>query len=236
MKLVVREQAARTPRDLADPACRRLVFASLPARRRVRSPSVPPCSARDLANGRIERHLDTTVGWEEAGSVRPPSPTAEAIAGRLVAAPDEPEPGHRGRSRLDASVRAVGDLAEILTRWFGAYGYHALLARAVAQARRTHPALAAVTEGEPLAPALGGLDEAAAAHGVEAAADGIQAVLTAVIALLGRIVGDDMVMYLVEPLMDVTAPAGEAPSARPAPAASAPASADGRGSVDARRP
>lgn len=161
--------------------------------------------------------------------MRPPSPTADALARRLIAAAGVAQPGQSARTPLSASERALDDLAEALGRWFGPHGYHALLVRALAQARLEHPALADVTPGDPFSPALGGLAEAAAAHGAEAAVDAAQAVLAAVIALLGRVVGDDMVQYLVEPRMDVTAPADpapfakaaspEAPAASPAPAA-----------------
>lgn len=120
-----------------------------------------------------------------------------------------PTPGNPGGDPLGASVRALDRLSEALARWFGAFGYHALLARAFAHARLEHPALAGVTVGDPHSPALAGLEAATAAHGVDAVAKGAEAVLAAVIALLGRVVGDDMVPYLVEPSMDVTDPRSE---------------------------
>lgn len=152
--------------------------------------------------------------------MRTPSPAAEALADRLIAAACAPHAGGPARGERDACEHALDQLSERLARWFGAFGYHALLVRALAHARREHPALAAVTAGEPHAPALGGLDDAARAHGTEATAAGARAVLTAVLAVLGRVIGDDMILYLVEPRMDDTAPEGPAiteTSGRPVP-------------------
>ena len=129
-------------------------------------------------------------------------------------------------------MRALDDLSTALARWFGPFGYHAVLARAVAHAAPEHPVLESVTVADPLAPSLVGLDGAAATHGVQAAADAVEAVLAAVIALLERIVGEDMVLYLVEPRMDVSDPtqAGAPPSDT-----SAPAAPDDKSDVDSKR-
>ena len=147
--------------------------------------------------------------------MRPPSPAAEALATRLAAAASARQSGGADRSALAAREHALAQLADTLERWFGAFGYHALLVRALTHARREHPALATVTTGDPLAPTLAGFEQAVAAHGVEAATAGAHAVLTAVLALLGRVVGDDMILYLVEPRMNATSTAEPAPSAQP---------------------
>ena len=80
-------------------------------------------------------------------------------------------------------------LAEDLSRWFGVYGYHALLARALAQTRREHPVLATIQVRSEKEPWLAALPEAVGAHGVVAAIEGLVALLAELIDLLGRMIG-----------------------------------------------
>jgi hypothetical protein len=99
---------------------------------------------------------------------------------------------------LAASVHVGRQLAAELSRWFGPYGYHALLARALADARTAHPALRVVRVGPAPAPELEGLEDAARAQGAAAAVAGVEAVLAALIDLLGRLIGDDLAMTFID--------------------------------------
>jgi hypothetical protein len=82
-----------------------------------------------------------------------------------------------------------------LGRWIGSEGYQALFDRALALTRAQHPALGNVS-------CLGGDEPGTAAavraHGAADVAAGMVALVTAVIELLGRIIGDEMAVRLVE--------------------------------------
>jgi hypothetical protein len=137
----------------------------------------------------------------------PLSPAARSVAIRLLA---------RGRAAAEAQqaspdslgvAEVVGrQLASTLSRWFGPYGYHALLTRALADALVTHPALGSVRVQTPTDPALVGLAEAASTLGVEATMEGVTTVLATIVELLGRLIGEDLAMNLMEQAVpDVTA-------------------------------
>jgi hypothetical protein len=82
-----------------------------------------------------------------------------------------------------------------LGRWIGATGYRALLDRALGLARAEHPALGGLScHGEEE------LDVAAAvrAHGAAEVAAGMMAVVAVLIDLLGRLIGEEMALRLVE--------------------------------------
>ena len=134
------------------------------------------------------------------------SSPARAAAQRLLARARTPAEGGSGPGDPIAAAEWVGRaLAAELPRWFGPYGYHALLARALAEVVRTNSALAAVRVRGPSDPTLEGLADAARAHG-DAAAEGAAAVLARVIELLGRLIGEDMAVNLVEQAVASTAP------------------------------
>jgi hypothetical protein len=82
-----------------------------------------------------------------------------------------------------------------LGRWVGADAYRVLLDRALGLARMEHPAL-------PDLSCLGD-DEAATTnvvetHGTAEVRDAMLTLLTALIELLGRVIGDEMAVHLVE--------------------------------------
>jgi hypothetical protein len=54
----------------------------------------------------------------------------------------------------------------------------------------------------PLEPVLDGLADAAETFGIPPVLDAVAAVLAAVLDLLGRMIGEDMALHLVERLMD----------------------------------
>lgn len=117
-----------------------------------------------------------------------------------------------------AAERICQRLSEHLSRWVGADGSHALFARALARAQVEHPVLKDVRRPVRSTVCLEGLAESARTHGAGAAAEGVVSILTALLEVLGRLIGDDMAMSLVE--QSVPAHASDDPWAPGAPAAS----------------
>lgn len=138
----------------------------------------------------------------------PNTPVARELAERLLASGGERGPAeHERAGPLSAAGRVDRHLAAELSRWFGPYGYHALLTRAIVQARSQHPALALVRVGPPEAPYFDGLAEAAQAHGAPATLAGLVAVLAGLIEILGRLIGADLAMTFVDRTILAMAPA-----------------------------
>ena len=126
----------------------------------------------------------------------PQSRTARELARQLLArdAPAEDAPD----AVAAATERVCGRVSANLSRWFGIDGTNALFARALVRAQADHPALANVRYSRQSAVCLEGLTESARLHGADAATDGVAAILTALIDLLGRLVGRDIAIRLVE--------------------------------------
>jgi hypothetical protein len=125
------------------------------------------------------------------------TPTAQVAAefarGLLVA---ESGGNASAESTVAAAERVCVRVTTGLSGWFGPYGSHALITRALATARATHPVLAEVTISEE--PCLSGLSDTARAHGAPAAAEAIVAVVAALGDLLARLIGDDLAIGLLE--------------------------------------
>jgi hypothetical protein len=82
-----------------------------------------------------------------------------------------------------------------LGRWVGTTGYRALLDRAIRLARAENPALGSLSchgGEEPV------ITAAVRAHGAGQVAAGMVVVVAALIELLGRIIGEEMAVRLVE--------------------------------------
>ena len=125
-----------------------------------------------------------------------PGTSAQDLARRLLArdAPVEDAPD----AVAAAAEQVCGRVSANLSRWFGIDGTNALFARALVRAQTDHPALANVRYSRQSTVCLEGLAESAPIHGAEAVADGVAAILTALIELLGRLIGQDIVMRLME--------------------------------------
>ena len=95
-----------------------------------------------------------------------------------------------------AAERAFQRLSDNLMRWVGAEGTHALFTRALTLAQAQNPALRTVP---PPARSALFLDEFAKAHDGDARAvtEGVVLILTALIELLSRLVGNDLAVRLV---------------------------------------
>ena len=85
-----------------------------------------------------------------------------------------------------------------LARSVGAAGSRALLVRAVAQAQVEHPLLKELRIGRDSEPGVDGVGDLVQAKGAAAVSAGLEALLEAVLGLLGRLVGDEMVPRLVD--------------------------------------
>lgn len=91
--------------------------------------------------------------------------------------------------------RVYVGLRSELGRWIGVDGFHSLLDRSLAAARAEHPALSGLTH-------LGGEDPLITAavkeHGSDAVSAGLVGVLAQLTELLGRIVGIEMAVHLMD--------------------------------------
>jgi predicted NBD/HSP70 family sugar kinase len=94
---------------------------------------------------------------------------------------------------------AVDRTYRALSRWIGIVGCRAIFARALAQAQAEEPALARVSLGEWTGPLLVGVDEAERTFDPGRVARGLEVLLDYSLAILGRLIGDDMLPRLVEP-------------------------------------
>jgi hypothetical protein len=102
----------------------------------------------------------------------------------------------------DSALRTVQQACELtyraLARSVGTAGARTLLTRAIAQSRAEHPILKEIRVGAQPEPGLEGVTELEQAHGAPLAAAALEAVLETLLALLGRLIGNDMVPRLVE--------------------------------------
>jgi hypothetical protein len=94
-----------------------------------------------------------------------------------------------------AATRMCTELRVGLSRWVGAMGYHALIDRALLLARAEHPALSSLQchGGDEPVPT-----NAVRAHSPAEVATGMVALVAALVELLGRIIGEEMAVRLVD--------------------------------------
>ena len=128
-----------------------------------------------------------------------------AAAGRLWAGAGGTA---NGRQAAAAAARVTVGLRVGLGRWIVGAGYRALLERAIDMERGAHPSLDAVPYADG--------DEAAIAAAITtqepaAAADAVIALVTTLTGLLGRIVGEELAVRLVEQTASTGALARPAP-------------------------
>ena len=128
----------------------------------------------------------------------PHSPEARKVALRLLARGGAIGDAASEPNSVAALQKMFRQLAGDLTRWFGPFGFHALFARALTEAKRHHSALETVHIRSAVEPALDGLDEGVAKYGSDAVTEGIIAMLMAFIDLLSRLIGEDMALSLLD--------------------------------------
>jgi hypothetical protein len=96
-----------------------------------------------------------------------------------------------------AAAAACERICRSLTRSLGFVGSRALLARALSRAQTEHSALKEVCVSSRLDVALDGVARAARSHGESGVVAGLETVLSALFALLARLLGLDLVARLV---------------------------------------
>ena len=139
----------------------------------------------------------------------PHSRTTIELAHRLLGT--EVRHGDAPETVTESAERACERLARHLARWIGVDGTNALFARALVHAQPHHPALRNVRYSRGSVLRFEGLTESAQTHGTAAAAESVAGILTALIELLGRLIGVDLAMQLIEQSTEATTP-GKAPS------------------------
>lgn len=123
-------------------------------------------------------------------------PPARQIAHRLINSRRLEQAG--GHTGARAAAAACGHLYRQLSRWVGPDGCHALFTRALAQARTEYPALEQIQLRARSEPYIDGVAQTIMAHGDAATAEALESMLGRLVELLGRLIGDDMGMRLIE--------------------------------------
>ena len=123
-------------------------------------------------------------------------PPARRIARRLINSRPPERAG--GDSAARTATAACNQLYRELSRWVGPDGCHALFTRARAQARTEYPALGEIQLRTRSEPYVDGVAETIMAHGDAATAEALESMLVRLVELLGRLIGDDMAMKLIE--------------------------------------
>ena len=108
-----------------------------------------------------------------------------------------------GSDALSRAEEMWGALGTALSAWCGPFAYYALLTRALSQAQMTHQPLAALHVGTPSAPEVMGLGVIAATVGDAAIAEGSHALLTALINLIARVIGEEIAVAIVSQALTV---------------------------------
>lgn len=112
-----------------------------------------------------------------------------------------------GLSAAHVALAASEDLYRRLSVWVGRDGSRALLTRALAQSKLDHPALEHISFKAGSEQFVTGAAGAIERHGDSTIAKSIEAMMVALLLLLTRLVGDDMVEKLVEPRREKADPA-----------------------------
>jgi hypothetical protein len=134
---------------------------------------------------------------------------ARQIARRLI---DSRRPDRAG---ADTAARAAASACEHLyrelSRWVGPDGCHALFTRALAQAQVEYPALGQIQLRARSEPYIDGVAATIMAHGDAATAQALQSMLVHLVELLGRLIGDDMAMRLIDRSLFASEPSDGGP-------------------------
>ncbi len=100
---------------------------------------------------------------------------------------------------LSAGDRVLRKMCDHLSRWFGAEGFDALLARALNRTKPKHPIVALVLRApRDNGPTRGFIDQTVHIEDATALMDGLVAIIASLIALLSRLLGEEMAVHLVE--------------------------------------
>jgi hypothetical protein len=124
------------------------------------------------------------------------SPAAREIVRRMISS----RPAHTkpGDTAARAAAVACNNLYIELSRWVGPDGCHALFARALAETRPQYPALEKIQLRPRSEPYIEGIADSIMARGDPETAEALESLLIRLVELLGRLIGDDMAMKLIE--------------------------------------
>jgi hypothetical protein len=103
-----------------------------------------------------------------------------------------------GNDAARAAAAACDHLYQDLSRWVGLDGCHTLFTRALAEARIDHPLLEEILLRPRSEPYVEGVTETIDAYGAAQTAEALESMLVRMVELLGRLIGDDMVMKLIQ--------------------------------------
>ena len=121
---------------------------------------------------------------------------AQGIARRLIERRDSKRNGDETPARKAAA--ASDQLYRELSRWVGTDGCHALFTRALAHARTEYPVLEQIQLRSRSEPYVDGLAGTIMAYGDAGTAVALESMLVRLIELLGRLIGDDIAMKLID--------------------------------------
>lgn len=122
-----------------------------------------------------------------------------SLAGRVIDAGRSQSTSAENES--GAAAAACGYLYAELSRWIGAEGCHALFERALADARKESQPMRSIQLSARAVPYVQGIETGVAAHGDAETAAGVELLLMRLLELLRRLIGDDMAMKLIEPVL-----------------------------------
>ena len=142
-------------------------------------------------------------------TLSPYDETARRVLAREATASDTKE------EQVAAAERVLRRLQEHLLRWFGPDGLDAMHSRALATAREGHPALTHVRIEPRREARLTELAASAHAYPPAEVADALTALIAATLALLSRLIGDDLVRRLVQQAWPEDAPNDTRADTRP---------------------
>ena len=129
----------------------------------------------------------------------PPIDSPRDIA-RLLLAQERASGNPRGgQDDVAALQRSCTRLADAMRDAMGTDGSDALLARALARTASKHPAIASVRQINGNGVQLDGVAAAVEKHGLAEVTTAVEALFEAVVDVLARLIGEDMVVRLIDP-------------------------------------
>ena len=106
--------------------------------------------------------------------------------------------GASGPYSAHPAAAALDRLYLDLARWVGFDGCHALFTRVLAEARAEYPPLETIKLQPRSAPYLEGVADTVGRHGSRKTDEALEAMLAMLVAVLGRLIGDEMAANLIE--------------------------------------
>jgi len=141
--------------------------------------------------------VDLRLGFPHTNGDAAEYPASREFARRLLshqAVSGDDVPVSAGDALQRTCTRVSDNLRDVL----GEHGCSALLARALAQTEVSHPELKHLRRQNGNSVSLDGVRASIDAHGIPAVTAAIESLLVALIDILGRLIGGDMVMRVID--------------------------------------